>query len=351
MNTRVDRRVSRYAVLALAVLLTLIVPAMAFAGGAAQQRQPVAATRVAVVFGRGGLGDQSFNDAAYRGLQRAASELGVSYDYAEPMAVAEFENFLNQFAGTGAYSLIISIGFEQGDALRAVSAAHPNQRFAIIDTVVDAPNVASFVYAEKERGFMMGAAAALTTLDANMPLTNRNRRVSVVGGVQSPLIDANIAGFIAGARYIDRSVEATFAYVGSFGDPARGREIAISMIEAGADVVWQAAGRSGLGVLDAAMERGVYGMGADSDQTSVAPGHVLTNGLKLVDETVFIAIQRVVNDEFAAGLNRLGLADGALGFNEGLLAPATITRLNEIRARIISGEIQIPDSIAAAQAF
>ncbi|TVQ98732.1 MAG: BMP family ABC transporter substrate-binding protein [Spirochaetaceae bacterium] len=350
MNRQTSGRASRFTVVAIMVLLTLIAPVVAFAGGAAQQRQPEG-VRIAVVFGRGGLGDQSFNDAAYRGLQRGASELGITYDYAEPMAVAEFENFLNQFASTGAYGLIISIGFEQGDALRAVSAAFPDQRFAIIDTVVDAPNVASFVYAEKERGFMMGAAAALTTLDANMPLTNRNRRVSVVGGVQSPLIDANVAGFIAGARYIDRSVEATFAYVGSFGDPARGKEIAISMIEGGSDVVWQAAGRSGLGVLDAAMERGVYGMGADSDQSEVAPGHVLTNGLKLVDETVFIAIQRVVNNEFAAGLNRLGLADGALGFNDGLLAPATITRLNDIRARIISGEIQIPDSIAEAQAF
>ncbi|TVR30642.1 MAG: BMP family ABC transporter substrate-binding protein [Spirochaetaceae bacterium] len=350
MDTRRCGRVSRYVVVAVAVLLTLIVPAVAFAGGAAQQRQPEG-MQIAVVFGRGGLGDQSFNDAAYRGLQQAESELGIAYDYAEPQAVAEFENFLNQFASTGAYDLIISIGFEQGDALSAVSAAFPDQRFAIIDTVVEAPNVASFVYAEKERGFMMGAAAALTTLDADMPLTNPQRRVSVVGGIQSPLIDANVAGFIAGARYIDRSVEPTFAYVGSFGDPARGKEIAISMIEDGSDVVWQAAGRSGLGVLDAAMEHGVYAMGADSDQSDVAPGHVLTNGLKLVDETVFIATQRVVNNEFEPGLNRLGLADGALGFNEGLLAPATVERLNDIRAKIISGEIEIPDSIAAAQEF
>jgi basic membrane protein A and related proteins len=345
-----EHRKHRPMTIALGVLvLALMVPGIALAGGAAQT-QPEGA-RVAVVFGRGGLGDQSFNDAAFRGLQRAQSELSVAHDYAEPQAVAEFENFLTQFASQRAYDLIIAIGFEQGDALRAVATRFPDQKFAIIDTVVDVPNVASYVYAEKERGFMMGAAAALTTLDTADPMTNNLRRVSVVGGVQSPLIDANVAGFMAGARDIDRSVEPSFAYVGSFGDPARGKEIAISMIENGSDVVWQAAGRSGLGVLDAALERGVYGIGADSDQSNVAPGHVLTNGMKLVDETVFIAIQRVVSGDFRAGVNRLGLSDGALGFTESLLSSSTINRLNDIRAKIISGEIQIPDSIADAQAF
>lgn len=125
-----------------AVLLT-VVAAGAFAGGAAEAEADV--DRVAVVFGRGGLGDESFNDAAFRGLERAGAELGVEYDYAEPQAVAEFEPLLTQFAAQGTYSLIIAIGFEQGEALNAVAAEFPDQEFAIVDMVVDQPNVTSYV--------------------------------------------------------------------------------------------------------------------------------------------------------------------------------------------------------------
>lgn len=332
-------------VLAVLVALMLLVPAMGlFASGSAEETEEEGGS-VAIVFGRGGLGDESFNDAAFRGVERAAEELGVSYDYAEPQAVAEFEPLLTQFAAQGTYDLIISIGFEQGEALGAVAGEFPDQQFAIIDTVVDQPNVASYVYVEQERGFMMGAAAALTTLDSDDPMTNPLPRIAVIGGVQSPLIDANIAGFYAGAEFISPEIEASHAYVGSWADPARGKEIAISMIENGADVVWGAAGRSGLGVLDAAMEQGVYGIGSDSDQSSVAPGHVLTNGMKLVDETVFIAVQRTINGEFQGGLNRLGVADGALGYTDSLLADETLARMEEVVAAIVNGEVDIPSTL------
>ncbi|MFP4330562.1 MAG: BMP family protein [Spirochaetaceae bacterium] len=331
--------------LAILVAIMLLVPAAGlFASGSAEEGEESGGS-AAVVFGRGGLGDESFNDAAFRGLQRAGEELGISFDYAEPQAVAEFEPLLTQFAAQGGYDLIISIGFEQGEALGAVAQEFPEQQFAIIDTVVDQPNVASYVYEEQERGFMMGAVAALTTLDADDPMTNDLPRISVIGGVQSPLIDANIAGFYAGAEFIDSEIEVSHAYVGSWADPARGKEIAISMIENGSDVVWGAAGRSGLGVLDAAMEQGVYGIGSDSDQSSVAPDHVLTNGMKLVDETVFIAIQQTVNGEFQGGLNRLGVAEGALGYTDSLLAEETLERMEEVTAAIVNNEVDIPTTL------
>lgn len=340
----------RFQVRLLVMVLMLAVTAAVFAGGSGEAEPEEAAERVAVVFGRGGLGDESFNDAAFRGLQRAGEELGIEYDYAEPQAVAEFEPLLTQFAAQGSYSLIISIGFEQGEALTAVSQEFPDQEFAIIDMVVDQPNVTSYVYQEQERGFLMGAAAALTTLETGNPLVNPEAAVGVIGGVESPLINANIAGFLAGAQYVNPDIDASFAYVGSFGDPARGKEIAISMIEAGADVVWGAAGRSGLGVLDAAMEMGVYGMGADSDQGSVAPGHVLTNGIKLVDETVFIAISRTLSGEPAGGLSVLGVAEGALGYTDSLLSDAALSELEAIREGIIAGDFDIPSTIEEARA-
>jgi basic membrane protein A len=306
---------------------------------------------VAVVFGRGGLGDESFNDAAFRGLEMANEELGVEFDYAEPQAVAEFEPLLTQFAAQGQYDLIVSIGFEQGDALGAVAQEFPDQNFAIIDTVVDQPNVASYTYAEQERGFLMGAAAALVTQNDAYEMTNDAGQVAVIGGVQSPLIDANIAGYIAGAKYINEDVSVAHGYVGSWADPARGKEIAISMIENGADVVWGAAGRSGLGVLDAAMERGVYGIGADSDQGSVAPGHVLTNGMKFVDETMFIAIETTLAGDFEGGVNTLGVEEGALGYTESLLTADTIGRLEEVEEVIISGEMDIPTTVEEARSM
>ena len=306
--------------------------------------------RIAIVFATGGLGDQSFNDAAFRGMEQAVERFSIEFDFAEPRAIAEYETFLNQFAATGRYALIISIGFDQADALSEVAERFPEQNFAIVDMVVDAPNVASFVYIEQERGFLMGAAAALATLDDDDPMTNPLGRIGVIGGMQIPLIDANIAGFIAGAAFIDPEVEVVHSYVGDWADPARGKELAIAMIEGGVDVVWGAAGLSGLGVLDAARESGVYAIGSDSPQDDAAPGHILTNGLKLVDETVLIAIESVIEGSFEAGVQLLGVADGALGFSPSLLSEAALARLEEVREAIIAGDVVIPSTIDEARA-
>ncbi|TVR86711.1 MAG: BMP family ABC transporter substrate-binding protein [Spirochaetaceae bacterium] len=323
--------------------------ALLVACGAQEEAEETAA--IAVVFATGGLGDQSFNDAAFRGMQQAGERFGIEYDYAEPSAVADYDSFLDQFAASGRYALIVSIGFDQADALGDVASRYPEQQFAIVDMVVDAPNVASFVYAEQERGFLMGVAAALATQDADDPMTNSQKRIGVIGGMQIPLIDANIAGYIAGAKWVDRDVQVSHSYVGDWADPARGKELAISMIENGVDVVWGAAGRSGLGVLDAAREQGVYGMGADSEQDHVAPGHILTNGLKLVDETVLIAVEQVLADNFQPGIQVLGVADGALGYSESLLSAAIIERLEDAVRAITAGEVELPDTIEAARAL
>lgn len=348
-------------VTALAVVFVVAGAAGVFASGqqegggeqeaAEGEAAPGSDVRVAIVFATGGLGDQSFNDSAYRGIQQAEEDFGISFEYAEPQAVADYQNLLQQFAASGRYDLIISIGFDQADALSTVSSEHPDQQFAIIDTVVEAPNVASFVYTEKERGYLVGAAAALTTVDSDDEMTNPEKKVGVIGGMQIPLIDANIAGYIAGAKHIDPEMDVSHAYVGSWADPARGKEIAISMIEDGVDVVWGAAGRSGLGVLNAAEEQGVYAIGADSDQSSVAPGHVLTNGMKFVDQTVMIAVEQVVEGNFQAGVNELGVAEGALGYTESLLSDEALSRLEEVRQAIVDGEVEIPETIDAARSM
>ena len=332
----------------LAVVLSILLAFTALAGFTAVSVR-AADGNVAVVFATGGLGDKSFNDAAYEGLKRAEEELGISFDYAEPSAVAEYETFLNRFASMGKYDLIISIGFDQADALNTVAGQNPNQKFAIVDAVVDQPNVASFVYAEKERGFLMGVAAGMMTTMTDDPLINSQKKVGVVGGMKIPLIDANIAGYIAGAKYVDPDIEVQHSYVGSWADPSKGKELTVSMIENGVDVIWQAAGRSGLGVINAAKENDVYAIGADSDQGYLASEHVLTNGMKFVNNTVFQAIQDVLNDDLNTGTNVLGVEERGLGYTESLLPESVVEELESVKEKIVAGEIEIPEKIENAR--
>ncbi len=306
----------------------------------------VAGGNIAVVLGTGGLGDQSFNDAAYRGIQQAEEELGIEYDLVEPEAIAEFEGYLEQFAATGQYDLIISISFDQRDALEEVSARFPEQNFALNDEALEADNVASYVYEEKERGFLMGAAAAMVTgRPDEFEMINEEKHIGVIGGMEIPLIEANIAGYKAGAAYIDEEVEVSYSYVGDWADPGSGSELATAMIEDGADIVWQAAGRSGLGVIEAAEEHNVYAIGADDDQSHLAPDHILTNGKKFVDNTVYLAVEQVLEDDFTPGVHVLGVEEGGLGYTETMLPEDVIEKLEELEEKIAADEIEIPETI------
>lgn len=301
--------------------------------------------RVAIVFATGGLGDKAFNDSAYEGMKLAKEKYGIEFEQAEPTAIAEYETYLTQFAVSRRYDLIISIGFDQADALTNVASRFPEQKFALIDSVVDKPNVASYVYQENERGFLLGVASALMTTKTDDPRINAAKKIGVIGGMKIPLIDANIAGFIAGAKYVDPEVEVMHSYVGSWADPAKGKELTLSMIEKGVDIIWGAAGRSGLGVIKAAEEENCYGLGADSDQSYLAPENVLTNGMKLVNNTVLIAIEEVINDSFSAGTHVLGVKDGALGYTDSLLPVDVIAKVEEVKVRVINSEIEIPDTV------
>jgi basic membrane protein A len=211
--------------------------------------------------------------------------------------------------------------------------------------VVDKPNVASYVYKEKERGFLMGVASALMTVKEDVPQINAEKVIGVIGGMKIPLIDANIAGFMAGAEYVDPDIKALHSYVGHWADPAKGKELALAMIEQGADIVWGAAGRSGLGVINAAQEKNVYTIGSDSDQGHVAPEHVLTNGMKFVDQTVLLAIGQVLDGTFEGKINVLGVAEDVLGYSDSLLPDDVIKALEDVKVKMAAGEIEIPETI------
>ena len=294
--------------------------------------------RVGLVLSEGGLGDQSFNDAAFRGLLRARDELGIYFSYVEPFDISEMEDHQRFFADAG-MDLVIAIGFTHESAMYSVSADYPDTKFAIVDTVVDMPNVASLVFEEHEGSFLVGVVAGLMT---------KSNKVGFVGGMEVPLIRKFEVGFIEGVKYVNPNAEVFSGYVGDFNDPGRGKEMAISQYERGADVIYHAAGGTGLGVIEAASDNGFYAIGVDSDQDHLAPGTVLTSMVKRVDLAVYETIKDVLEGKFEAGVRSFGVADGGVGtspftFTKHIVPASVLEAVEDARAKIISGEIVVTD--------
>ncbi len=296
-------------------------------------------TRVAVVFATGGLGDKSFNDTCYEGAKKAQQDFGIEFDYVEPTAIAEYEGFLRQYAKSGEYDLIVSIGFDQADALTIVADEYPDQKFAIVDMVVDKPNVASLVFRENEGSFLVGAAAGLKT-QTNM--------IGFVGGMDIPLIRRFLAGYKFGAEYVNPDIKVSWKYVGDWVDPAKGKEMALEQFGTGADIVFAAAGRSGLGAIQAAYESNMLVIGVDADQCETIEGVPVTtflcSMLKRVDVAVYDTIESVIEGTFAGGIKSFGAKENGVGVCKHL--PSDIQdQINDLLAKVASGEIKVPTGI------
>lgn len=302
-------------------------------------------TKIGLVLSVGGLGDKSFNDSAYEGLKRAEKELGIVPVYGQPEQMAEDEKYLRQYAEQG-MGLVIAVGFLMKDALEKVAGEFPGAHFAIIDAVVEAPNVASLIFREHEGSFLVGAIAGLVT---------ETGKVGFIGGMDIPLIHKFEVGYTEGVKYVNPDADVIIAYAGSgpeaFHDPVKGKSLALSQFGRGADIIFQAAGSTGNGVIDAAQERGLYAIGVDANQNYMAPGHVLTSMLKRVDVSVFEIIKEIVEGKFTGGEHVYGLEIDGVGYaldqyNEGLLAQDVIDRIEEIKADIVAGKILVTDYTA-----
>ncbi len=316
-------------------LLVAVAPPAVFAAGAEEAVDPDE-TRVGVVFSTGGLGDQSFNDAAYAGMQRAEDDFGITFDFVEPDDVAEMEDHQRSFVEAG-YDLVIAIGFLQESGLEAVAMDYPDARLAIVDAVVDEPNVASLIFKEHEGSFLVGALAAMMT---------ETGTVGFVGGMEAPVIHNFQTGYEQGVEYIDSDVEVLVDYAGDFGDPGRGKEIAISQHDRDADIIKHAAGGTGMGVFEAAEERDFYAIGVDDDQDHLAPGYILTSMLKRVDVAVYEVVEDLVEGEFRPGIHEFGVAEGGVGttdfeYTRDIIPSEVFDRLDEIRESIIAGDIDV----------
>ena len=305
--------------------------------------------KVGLVLATGGLGDKSFNDISYAGCVRAQEELGVEFDYIEPTAIAEYESYQRDFAMSGEYMLIVCIGFDQADALTTVAAEYPDQNFAIVDMVVDAPNVASLTFAANEGSFLLGVVAGMTT---------ETGKVGFVGGMDIPLIRDFFEGYEAGALWANPEMEVLEpVFVGDWGDLTKGKELATSLIEAGADGIFAAAGGSGLGALEACDELDVTGYGVDACQCYLND-NMLASMTKRVDNAVYQMILDARVDMFQPGFYGGGLADGWVGmcrlpdeealweetfdFEHPEISENILNKVIEAKNKIIGGDIAVP---------
>ncbi len=309
--------------------------------------------KIALVLATGGLGDKSFNDISYAGMNKAKAELGIEFDYVQPKAIAEYEGYQRDFAKSGDSSLIICIGFDQADALTKVATDYPNQKFAIVDMVVDKPNVASLTFRANEASFLVGVVAAMQSTSG---------KVGFVGGMDIPLIRDFFVGYQAGAKWAVPTITVLDpVFVGDWGDPTKGKELAVSLIEQGADGIYAAAGKSGLGALEAVHEQAVHGYGVDSCQDYLYP-EITASATKRVDTAVYEMTMKAILGTFQGGIYSGGLKEEWTGcsrlpleqplwettfsFTETPLPSPVMDKLLQAQDKIIMGEVTVPSGYA-----
>ena len=302
--------------------------------------------KIGLVTDVGGLNDRGFNHLSYVGLQRAQSELGVQTRVYQAKSTQEYVPNLSTFARQG-YDLTIGVGFTEATAIDTAATNFPNSKFAIVDvdqtTEPHKPkNLLGLLFKEQETGYLVGYLAGLEEKRRPGPDV-----IGSVGGQKQPPVDRFIAGYQAGAKAADPGIKTLNDYSQDFADQAKCKQVALNQIEQGAGVIFQVAGGCGLGALDAAKEKGVWGIGVDADQSFLGP-HILTSAVKRVDTAVFDAIKSVVDGKFKGGNMTFGLKDNgvAIGKISPKVPQSEIAKVNQVRADIISGKIKnIPTEV------
>ena len=299
----------------------------------------------AIIYDLGGKFDKSFNEAAFNGAEKFKKDSGIAYREFEIANDAQREQALRKFATDGNNPIVMA-GFSWGDALTKVAKEFPKTTFTIIDGVVDAPNVNSVVFKEQEGSYLVGVMAAKAS---------KSGTVGFVGGMDIPLIKRFGCGYAGGAKSVKADAKVLQAMTGTdpsaWNDPVKAGEIAKSQMDQGADVVYAAAGGSGMGVLQAAADNKKLAIGVDSNQNGIQPGHVLTSMLKRVDVAVYNAFEAGKEGKFKAGMAALGLAEGGVDYamddnNKSLVSDDMKAAVEAAKADIISGKVQVHDYMA-----
>ncbi len=317
-------------------LLSLVATALMSATALAADIKP------AILFDLGGKFDKSFNESAFNGAKQFQEETGIEFREFEISNAAQREQALRRFARDGNTPIAMA-GFAWAESLSKVAPDYPDTEFAIIDMVVDAPNVRSVVFKEQEGSYLVGMMAAMSS---------ETGTVSFVGGMDIPLIRRFACGFTGGAKAGKEGTNVLQAMTGTtpeaWNNQTKGAEITKSQIDQGSDVIFQAAGGTGIGVLQAAADAGKLGIGVDSNQNGMHPGKVLTSMIKRVDVAVYNTFMDSKNDAFAPGFNVLGLAEDGVGYalddnNASLVSAEMKAAVEAAKADIVSGKLVIHD--------
>ena len=302
--------------------------------------------KIGLVTDVGGLNDRGFNHLSYAGLLRAQKDFGVQQRVYQANSTQQYVPNLSTFARQG-YKLTIGVGFTEAEAIDTAAHNFPSSKFAIVDVDQTTephkpPNLLGLLFKEQETGYLVGYLAGLEAKRLPGPDV-----IGSVGGQKQPPVDRFIAGYQAGAKAADPGIKTLNGYSQDFSDQAKCKQVALNQIEQGAVVIFQVAGGCGLGALDAAKEKHVWGIGVDADQSFLGP-HILTSAVKRVDTAVFDAIKLAVDGRFKGGNLVFGLKDNGVGV--GKISPkvpkSEVAQVNKIRAEIISGKISnIPTTV------
>lgn len=297
----------------------------------------------AVIYDMGGKFDKSFNEGVYNGIKRFTEETGIEVMEFEVTNEAQREQAMARMVQRGA-TLVLGVGFAQADAIDKIAGANPDKMFSIIDVNwLDKPNLRQYSFKEEEGSYLVGMAAALAS---------KTGTVGFIGGMDIPLIRAFACGYEQGAKAANPDVTVLQNMTGTtpaaWNDPAKGSELTQSQIDRGADVVYQAAGGTGTGVIQAAVDAGKLAIGVDSNQNHLAPGSILTSMLKRVDVAAYNTMMDAKNGNFDAGVKTLGLAEGGVGWaldehNAALITDDMKAALDAASAKIVAGEIDVHD--------
>ena len=305
--------------------------------------KPAGEFKVGMVTDVGGVNDGSFNQSAWEGLQRAQKELGIQAKYLESKTDADYIPNIENFVDDD-YDLIICIGYQLADALKTAAEANPDVKFAIVDDQsIELDNVACLMFEQAQASYLVGYVAGLTT---------QTNKVGFVIGMSTDIMNQFGYGYLSGVKDANPDANILQNNVNSFADTGAGKIAANNMVANNADVIFHAAGGTGLGVIDAAKEAGIWAIGVDSDQSSVAPNTILTSAMKRVDNACYDEVQATLYGEYKPGAKTYTLADGGVDIapTTNNLSAETLKKVKEVKGKIISGEIKVPNNKADFEA-
>ncbi|MBN2444624.1 MAG: BMP family ABC transporter substrate-binding protein [Spirochaetales bacterium] len=324
------------------------------------EKKPAPKMLVSMATDVGGLGDKSFNDGSYAGLEKARDNLGVDIKVIESKQMTDYVPNLSGLAEDGS-KLVFAVGFLMADAIMESAANFPDTYFAGIDIWVDpasAPkNVIGINYKEQESGYIAGVVAGMLTKEfaSASPKLNDKNVVGMVLGMDIPPVERYQAGFYAGVKLVNPDCKVISIVTGVFDDQAKGKEATFVLAEQGADIVFQIAGLTGLGVLNGAKDKGIFAIGVDVDQNYIAPETVITSALKGITESSYLVIESVVNNRFKGGQTLMfGINENSTGISsfhglDSMVPQAVKDKVNEVIASLKSGAIVAPTSRADAK--